>query len=481
MNIREILKGVKVVDRNHLGEPEVESLAFDSRKVTKGALFIAVKGSSSDGHNYIDSAIEKGAVAIICEDPVLIAKEVPLYVVENSREALWRVAANFWDNPSEKLKVVGVTGTNGKSTTVTMLYHLFTSLGYSCGLISTIRNMVGGREYAATHTTPDILSLNELLNQMSQEGCQYCFMEVSSHALEQQRVGGIHFAGAIFTNLGRDHLDYHGSIKEYLYSKKLLFDTLSPDAFALVNGDDKNGAVMLQNCKGAHYTYALKREANFKCRVIEQSIDGMSINFGGVEVWSRFIGEFNAYNLLALYSAALLLGANKQELLVALSALPTVEGRLEYFKGGDDVTAVIDYAHTADALESVLLALTKVSPDGEIVTLFGCGGDRDRGKRVKMAEVVARYSHKIVVTSDNPRFEEPEAIIEEIKKGFSPQELKKVLTVVDRREAIKIALTVASPGAIVLIAGKGHESYQDVKGVKHHLDDREEVRSFFNA
>ncbi|MFA5713840.1 MAG: UDP-N-acetylmuramoyl-L-alanyl-D-glutamate--2,6-diaminopimelate ligase [Bacteroidales bacterium] len=480
MRLRELTEKIEILQENHLGNPQVESIAFDSRKVNEGCLFVAIKGSNSDGHNYIDDAIERGAVAVICEEPSHLSKEVPIFVTPESKEALWRVASAFWDNPSQKIKVVGVTGTNGKSTTVTLLYHLFTKLGYRCGLISTIRNMVGEREYPTTLTTPDILTLNRLLFEMGEVGCEFCFMEVSSHALDQQRVGGVEFTGAIFTNLGRDHLDYHANMREYLYSKKRLFDNLSPKAFALINSDDRNGAVMLQNCRGAHYTYALHTQANFNCRVIEQSLEGMLVNIDGKEIWSRFIGDYNGYNLLAAYSAATLLGADSQEAAVALSSLPLVEGRMEYYTGGDEITAIVDYAHTADALDSILKNLRKIAPDREIVTLFGCGGGRDRGKRVKMAEVVARYSNRVVVTSDNPRFEEPEAIVEEILKGFRPNELKKVLTIVNRREAIKTALSIASSGAIVLIAGKGHEVYQEIKGVRYHFDDREEVKAFFN-
>ncbi len=456
------------------------NIAFDSREVTTGCLFVATKGSSSDGHNYINQAIESGAVAVICEKESFIKEGVCFVVTENSRKALGVVSAELYGNPSEKMKVVGITGTNGKTTTVTMLYNLFTALGYECGLISTIENRVGKEKIHATHTTPDAVSINSLMDRMVHKGCEYCFMEVSSHSLDQHRVEGIKFCGAIFSNITHDHLDYHKEFKEYIRAKKRLFDNLPKNAFALTNADDKNGAVMVQNCKAAVYRYSCRSSADFNCKIVESGLEGMLLQIGGKELWTRFIGKHNAYNLIAVYSTALLLNANEEEVLIHLSALESVAGRLEYIKGGDNLTAIVDYAHTPDALQNVLKTLSSAAGEAEIVTVFGCGGDRDKTKRPEMAQVAATYSHKIVVTSDNPRTENPEAIIEDIKKGFERKDLINTLFITDRAQAIKAAITTAKPGSLILVAGKGHETYQEIMGVRSHFDDKEIIEEIFN-
>ncbi len=465
-----------------LGNPQIDitNIEFDSRNVTEGSLFIALKGSNSDGHDYIEIAIKKGAKAIVCEKTTVLEEGICYIITSNTHKAIGIIASEYYDNPSHKIRVVGITGTNGKTTTVTLLYNLFTSLGYKCGLISTIENYIGKTKIEATHTTPNPLEMNLLMSQMAYEGCEYCFMEVSSHALDQERTSGIKFEGALFSNITHDHLDYHKTFQEYIRVKKTFFDNLPKDAFVLTNLDDKNGMVMVQNCDANIYTYSCTSSANFNCKIIESSINGMLIKIGNKEIWTRFIGLHNAYNFLAVYSAAKLLGAQEEELLTALSALKTVSGRLEYIQGGDDLTAVVDYAHTPDALKNVLKTLKDVAKESEIVAVFGCGGNRDKTKRAEMAQVSALYSNKIIVTSDNPRFEEPEDIIEDIKQGFKTGDRLRTLYITDRREAIKAALTTAKPGSIILVAGKGHETYQDVKGVKHHFDDKEEIATIFN-
>lgn len=460
---------------------DITSIYFDSRVVTEGALFIALRGAATDGHNFIDSAIEKGAKAIVCESlPTMQQQGVCYVVTSETHKATGIIASEFYGNPSTKIRVVGITGTNGKTTTVTLLYNLFTSLGYKCGLISTIENFVGKKKIDATHTTPDHLQINSLMAQMAHEGCEFCFMEVSSHALDQDRTWGITFEGAVFSNITHDHLDYHKTFAEYIRVKKLFFDNLPKQAFALTNLDDRNGMVMVQNCKANIYTYSCLSHASFNCKIIESSLAGMQIKIGNREIWTRFIGLHNAYNLLAVYSSAKLLGAQEDELLTALSALESVSGRLEYIKGGNNLTAVVDYAHTPDALKNVLKTLKEVARDVQIVTVFGCGGNRDKTKRPEMAQISALFSDKIIVTSDNPRFEEPQDIIEDIKKGFKPAEILRTLYITDRREAIKAALTTAKPGSIILVAGKGHETYQEVKGIRHHFDDKEEITTIFD-
>lgn len=474
-----LLKGVKILKVLNLKDINIDSICFDSRECKEGSLFVAIKGTQSDGHNYINEAIKRGAAAILCENEPENA-EITVFVTNDSHEALGTVASNFFGNPSEQLKLVGITGTNGKTTTVTLLYELFRKMGYKCGLISTITNYINGREVPATHTTPDQISLNSLIAQMTAEGCEFCFMEVSSHSVDQKRISGLKFTGAIFSNITHDHLDYHKTFAEYIKCKKRFFDNLQSDAFALTNIDDKNGEIMLQNTQAKRYRYSCMSPADYNCKIIEKGLDGMLVNMDGTEMWSRFIGVHNAYNLLAVYSSARLLGAQKEEVLLHLSSLGSVAGRLEYIKGGDDITAVIDYAHTPDALENVLKTLKDSASGNQIVTVFGCGGNRDKSKRPEMAAIAAKFSDKVVVTSDNPRFEEPEEIINDIRAGFTITDLKRTLFITDRREAIRAAIITAEKGAIVLVAGKGHENYQDVKGVKHHFDDKEVIASIFN-
>jgi UDP-N-acetylmuramoyl-L-alanyl-D-glutamate--2,6-diaminopimelate ligase len=480
MILSKLLNNIKVVTIIGSIDVDVKSICFDSREVKEGSVFVAVKGSASDGHDFISNAIELGAVAIVCE--VLPAGTVSATIVqvEDSHKALGFLATNYYNNPSEKLKLVGITGTNGKTTTVTLLYQLFTKLGYKCGLLSTIANFVFDKRVESTHTTPDPLEINSLLSQMVFEGCEYCFMEVSSHSLDQNRVWGLNFIGAIFSNITHDHLDYHKTFQEYIRVKKSFFDNLNPTAFALTNIDDKNGLIMLQNTVAKKYRYSCHSPADFNCRIIEKGLDGMLVKIDNREVWTKFIGAHNAYNLLAIYSTAILLGADKEEVLVHISSLTSVSGRLEYLKGFNDLTAVVDYAHTPDALENVLKTLSDCAGESEIVTVFGCGGNRDKTKRPEMAQISAKYSHKVIVTSDNPRFEEPDAIIEDIKAGFTAKERASALFISDREQAIKAAILMAKKGSIILVAGKGHEDYQDIKGVKHHFDDKEVISEVFN-
>ncbi len=480
MKISKLLNNIKVVTITGNQEPEVKSVCFDSREVKDGALFVAIKGGTSDGHDYIVKAVEGGACAIICETLPSETLPVTMIQVEDSHKALGYLASNFYNNPSEKLKMVGITGTNGKTTTVTLLYQLFTKLGYKCGLLSTIANFVADRQVAATHTTPDPLETNALLSEMADAGCEYCFMEVSSHSLDQNRVCGINFAGAIFSNITHDHLDYHKTFQEYIRAKKSFFDNLPATAFALTNIDDRNGLVMIQNTQARKYRYSCQASADFNCKIIEKGLDGMLVKIDNREVWTKFIGAHNAYNLLAVYSTAILLGGNREEVLVHLSSLTSVSGRLEYIKGFKNLTAVVDYAHTPDALENVLKTLRDCAGESELVTVFGCGGNRDKTKRPEMAQIAAKYSDKVIVTSDNPRFEEPDAIIEDIKAGFTAKERSSAMFITDRREAIRTAILMSKEGSIILVAGKGHENYQDIKGVKHHFDDKEVISEVFN-
>jgi len=451
----------------------ISSVAFDSRKVKKDSLFVAIKGTASDGHTFISKAIESGAIAIVCEDLPKERLETVTYIkVKNSHEALGFIACNFFDNPSEKLKLVGITGTNGKTTTVTLLFNLFKSLGYLVGLLSTVQNKINNTVIPATHTTPDALTLNELLQQMVEQGCEYAFMEVSSHAIVQHRVTGISFTGAVFSNITHDHLDYHKTFDEYIKAKKGLFDSLTSGSFALSNVDDKNGMVMMQNTHAKKHTYSLKTVADFKCKIIENHLNGLLLNIDGKEVWVKLIGSFNAYNVLAVYATAVLLKQDKTNVLTALSNLNSVEGRFQYFKSKGGVMGIIDYAHTPDALKNVLETVKDIRTGNEqVITLVGCGGDRDTTKRPIMAAIACEYSNKIILTSDNPRSEDPEEILNQMQKGISPVDVKKTLRISDRKEAIRTACTLAKPGDIILIAGKGHEKYQEIKGVKHDFDD----------
>ncbi|MFI5140930.1 MAG: UDP-N-acetylmuramoyl-L-alanyl-D-glutamate--2,6-diaminopimelate ligase [Bacteroidia bacterium] len=453
----------------------VSSITFDSRKVKKDSLFIAVKGTAVDGHNFIAQAIETGAIAIVCEElPSTQLENITYVKVKNANYALGIIAANFYDNPSQKLKLVGVTGTNGKTTTATLLYNLFKSLGYTVGLLSTVKNKINNEELVATHTTPDAISLNELLNKMLEKGCQYVFMEVSSHAIVQHRVTGITFAGGVFTNITHDHLDYHKTFDEYIKAKKTFFDNLPEEAFALTNKDDANGMVMLQNTKATRVTYALKSPADHKCRIVENHLNGLLLNIDNKEVWVKLIGMFNAYNVLAVYSVAVLLKQDATNILTALSTLNSVEGRFQYLKSETGIIGIVDYAHTPDALKNVLETIKGIRTGNEqVVTLAGCGGDRDAAKRPIMAKIACQFSNKVILTSDNPRSEDPEEILNQMQKGIDPVDAKKTLRITDRKEAIKTACSLAKPGDIILIAGKGHEKYQEIKGVKHPFDDFE--------
>ncbi len=451
----------------------ISSVTFDSRAVKKDSLFVATKGTAVDGHNFIDKAIENGAIAIVCEEMPKSKNETVTYIkVKDSSFALGIIACNFFDNPSEKLKLVGITGTNGKTTTVTLLFNLFKSLGYSVGLLSTVENKINNTVIPATHTTPDALTLNELLTTMLAQGCEYVFMEVSSHAVAQNRIAGLSFTGAIFSNITHDHLDYHKTFDEYIKAKKGFFDQLPNTAFALVNRDDRNGTVMLQNTKSQKYTYGLQNIADFKCRILENQLNGLLLNIDNTEVWVKLIGTFNAYNVLAVYATAILLKQNKTNVLTALSNLNSVEGRFQYIKSPKGIIGIVDYAHTPDALKNVLETIKDIRTGNEqVITLVGCGGDRDAAKRPVMAAIACEYSNKVILTSDNPRSEDPEDILDQMQKGVNPADTKKTLRITDRKEAIKTACSLSNPGDIILIAGKGHEKYQEIKGVKHLFDD----------
>ncbi|MGZ4037504.1 MAG: UDP-N-acetylmuramoyl-L-alanyl-D-glutamate--2,6-diaminopimelate ligase, partial [Bacteroidia bacterium] len=453
----------------------ISSITFDSRKVKKDTLFVATKGTATDGHKFIDKAIESGAAAIICEElPGQRNEHVAYIKVADSTLALGYMACNFFDNPSRKLKLVGVTGTNGKTTTVTLLFNLFRNLGYNVGLLSTVENKINNEVIPATHTTPDALSLNELLLTMVEKGCEYAFMEVSSHAVVQNRIAGIEFTGAVFTNITHDHLDYHKTFDEYIKAKKRFFDMLPDEAFALTNRDDKNGMVMLQNTKAKKYTYSLQNVADYKCKIIENHLNGLLLHINNQEVWVKLIGTFNAYNVLAVYSVAHLLRQNTTNILTTLSNLNAVEGRFQYVKSKGGVIGIVDYAHTPDALKNVLETIKDIRTGNEqVITLVGCGGDRDAAKRPVMANIACQFSNKVILTSDNPRSEDPEEILNQMQKGVDVTDVKKTLRITDRKEAIKTACTLANNGDIILIAGKGHEKYQEIKGVKSHFDDME--------
>jgi UDP-N-acetylmuramoyl-L-alanyl-D-glutamate--2,6-diaminopimelate ligase len=483
MVLREILYKVKI--RSVIGstETEIKDVQIDSRKVTPGSLFIAVKGTAVDGHQFIDKAIGQGAIAVVHEGKQPAQKDEVVYVqVESSTEAAGYIAHNFFGRPSAKMKVVGVTGTNGKTTIVTLLYKLFTSLGYKCGLLSTVENKIADKIAPATHTTPDAVSLNALLKQMADEECTHVFMEASSHAIHQRRITGLQFAGGIFSNITHDHLDYHQSFDEYIRVKKSFFDSLPSSAFAISNSDDKRGTVMLQNTTAKKYYYSLRTVADFKGKILENSLTGLVMTVNDQEVHFRLIGEFNAYNLLAVYGTAICVGEDKQEVLRCLSVLTGAEGRFDYMvSASDKVIAIVDYAHTPDALLNVLATVKKLKKGFEkIITVVGCGGDRDKTKRPVMAEVACEHSDKVIFTSDNPRSEDPAQIIKDMEAGISAAAKRKYISIVDRREAIKTAIGLANKEDIVLIAGKGHEKYQEIKGVKNHFDDKEVVKEMFD-
>ena len=472
--LNEILKGIEFTLAGGKLSTKVANVAFDSRKVVKGSLFVAVRGTQSDGHDFIASAIEKGAVVIVCEDvPEVGTSNITIIQVKNTAAILGIMAANFYDNPTDELKLIGVTGTNGKTSIVTILYHLFKGLGFKCGLISTIRVLIDDKEKPATHTTPDPVQLNSYFADMVSKGCEYCFMEVSSHAIDQHRIGGLNFSGGIFTNITRDHLDYHLTFDNYLKVKKFFFDHLNKNAFALVNSDDKHSPVMLQNCVALKKSYGLKNNADFKTKLIESDITGMQLLINGHEFHTSRVGNFNASNLTAVYGTAILLGMDEEKVLMQLSIPVIIDGRFEILYGSNHMIGIIDYAHTPDALENVLSAIHEVNAlNGRIITVFGCGGNRDKGKRPIMGKIAAEMSDVAIITSDNPRFEEADQIISDIEAGIDKSLRKKTLSITDRENAIKTACTLAQPHDIILVAGKGHENYQDINGVKNPFDDK---------
>ena len=464
-------------------EVNVSSVNIDSRLVQEGGMFIAIKGTQADGHAYIPAAEEKGATAIVCEEmPEKQNPAVAYVVVPDAQAVAGKLATTFYGNPSQSLKLVGVTGTNGKTTIATLLYDLFREMGHKCGLLSTVCNYIDGEAYPSTHTTPDAISLNRLLAQMVEAGCEYAFMEVSSHALAQERVGGLEFSGAIFTNLTRDHMDFHETMENYLKAKKSFFDNLPRNAFAITNLDDKNGPVMVQNCRGDVKNYSTRTICDYRARLVETHLDGMILEFNNREFSTMLTGRFNISNLLAIYGAAVELGKDPEEVLRVLSTLRPVSGRFETLHSTDGISAIVDYAHTPDALKNVLGTINEVlRGKGNIITVVGAGGNRDKGKRPIMATEAVKGSNRVILTSDNPRFEEPQDIINDMLTGLSDEQKKNVISIVDRKEAIRTACALAQKGDVILVAGKGHEDYQDVKGVKHHFDDKEIIREIFNA
>ena len=482
MLLKEILSRVTVEEYNGDLNIPISGVNIDRRRIAEGHLFIAVKGTQVDGHTFIDKAISQGATAILVCEP--IPEEVPEGVtfvrVADTEDAVGKVATMFYGDPTSKLKLVGVTGTNGKTTIATVLYEMFRGFGHKCGLCSTVCNYIDGTPYPTECTTPDAITLNQLLAEMVAQGCTYAFMECSSHAIQQKRIGGLTFAGALFTNLTRDHLDYHKTFDAYRDAKKAFFDNLPKQAFAITNADDKNGAVMLQNCKAKLRSYSTRTAADFKGRILEESIEGMLLDINGQEVSVRFVGRFNVSNLLAVYGAAVMLGNEPQEVLRVMSELTPVNGRFETIRSPKGVNAIIDYAHTPDALQNVLTSIRDIVKNKvQVITVCGAGGNRDKGKRPLMAKEAALHSDRVIITSDNPRFEEPEAIINDMLEGLDSEQRTRTISITDRREAIRTAVMLAQPGDVILVAGKGHEPYQDIKGVKHHFDDHEEVRAAF--
>ena len=481
MRLKELLKNIKPTQVVGDENTDITGVNIDSRKIKQGHLFVAMKGTQVDGHQFIPKALDLGASAILCEDlPAELKENVTYIQVASTEDAVGKVATIFYGNPSEKLKLVGVTGTNGKTTIATLLYNMFRKLGYKCGLLSTVCNYIEGEAIPADHTTPDPIELNALLSKMVEAGCQYAFMECSSHAIHQKRIGGLKFAGGIFTNLTRDHMDYHKTVENYRNAKKAFFDGLPKSAFAITNADDKNGKVMVQNCKAQIKTYSTRSMADFRAHILECHFEGMYLEIDGHEVGVQFIGKFNVSNLLAVYGAAVMLGQKPEDILIALSTLKSVSGRLEPIQSPEGYTAIVDYAHTPDALENVLKAIHEVlNGKGKVITVCGAGGNRDKGKRPLMAQEAVKQSDKVIITSDNPRFEEPQDIINDMLAGLDKQQMKKVVSIVDRREAIRTACMMAEKGDVILIAGKGHEDYQEIKGVKHHFDDKEVVKEIF--
>ncbi len=483
MKLNEVLKNIipiKIVGNDNV---EITGVNIDSRRIKAGHLFVAIRGTQVDGHQFIDKAIELGADAVLCEElPEKLSDHVTYVQVESTEDAVGKVATLFYGNPSHKLKLVGVTGTNGKTTIATLLYNMFRKFGYKVGLLSTVCNYIDDVEVPADHTTPDPIELNELLAKMVEAGCEYAFMECSSHAIHQKRIGGLKFAGGLFTNLTRDHLDYHKTFENYRNAKKAFFDALPKDAFAITNADDKNGMIMVQNTKATVKTYSIRTMADFRARILECHFEGMYLEIDGREVGVQFIGKFNVSNLLAVYGAAIMLGKKPEDILLVLSTLHSVSGRLEPIHSPEGFTAIVDYAHTPDALANVLNAIHEVlDGKGHVITVCGAGGNRDKGKRPLMAQEAVRQSDKVIITSDNPRFEDPQEIINEMLAGLNEQQMRKVISIVDRKEAIRTACMMAQKGDVVLVAGKGHENYQEIKGVKHHFDDKEVLHEIFKA
>lgn len=483
MKLNDLLKNIKPLNIVGNTDKDIKGINIDSRKIEQGHLFVAMKGTQTDGHKFIEKAIELGALAVLLEDmPAETAEKDVTYIqVKSTEDAVGKVATTFYGDPSHQLKLVGVTGTNGKTTVATLLYNMFRKFGHKVGLLSTVCNYIDDKEVPASHTTPDPIELNALLARMVAEGCEYAFMECSSHAIHQRRIGGLKFAGGLFTNLTRDHLDYHKTFENYRDAKQMFFDDLSKDAFAIINADDKNGMVMVQNCKAKIKTYSTKRMADFRARILECHFEGMYLEVDGKEVGVQFIGKFNVSNLLAVYGTAILLGKKAEDILVALSTLKNVNGRLEPIASPEGYTAIVDYAHTPDALENVLMAIHEVldGKGGNVFTVCGAGGNRDKGKRPLMALEAVKRSDKVILTSDNPRNEDPQAIIDDMLAGLDTTQKKKVLSITDRKEAIRTACMMAQKGDVILIAGKGHETYQEINGVKHHFDDHEVVREIF--
>ena len=481
MTLSELIKNIDTVNITGSTDIEIKGVDIDSRRVAEGHLFVAMKGTQVDGHTFIGKAVDQGAAAILCEDmPAEVVEGVTYVQVSSTEDAVGKVATQFYGDPSRKLKLVGVTGTNGKTTIATLLYNMFRKLGYKCGLLSTVCNYIEEEKIPADHTTPDPIELNALLSRMVDAGCEYAFMECSSHAIAQKRIGGLNFTGGIFTNLTRDHLDYHKTFENYRDAKKAFFDGLPMTAFAITNADDKNGMVMVQNTKAKVKTYSVRSMADFKAKILECHFGGMYLEIDGREVGVQFIGKFNVSNLLAVYGAAVMLGQNPENILIAMSTLKSVSGRLDPVHSPLGYTAIVDYAHTPDALENVLKAIHEVlNGKGHVITVCGAGGNRDKGKRPIMAQEAVKQSDKVIITSDNPRFEDPQDIINDMLAGLTPQQMTKVVSIVDRKEAIRTACMLAQKGDVILVAGKGHEDYQEIKGVKHHFDDKEIIRDIF--
>ena len=482
INLKEILWKVAIEAVNGSTDVAIEKMEFDSRKISENDVFIAIRGTISDGHDFIETAINKGAIAIICDTfPEIIISGITYIRVKDTNKAMAFMAANYFENPSQKLKLVGITGTNGKTTVASLLYQLFQKAGYKVGLLSTVKILVDTKEYKATHTTPDSITINQYLKEMVDEGVEYCFMEVSSHGIHQKRTEGLQFAGGVFTNLSHDHLDYHPTFSEYRDVKKSFFDNLPKTAFALSNSDDKNGSVMLQNTAARKLTYALKTYSDYKAQILENQLSGLLLKINDNEVWVRLIGTFNAYNLLAIYGTAVELGLESLEVLRLLSELESVSGRFQYIVSKGNITAIVDYAHTPDALENVLKTINDIRTKNEqLITVVGCGGDRDKTKRPIMADIAATLSDKLIITSDNPRTENPETIIAEMEQGVAPQNFKKTVSNSDRKQAIKAACQLAQANDIILIAGKGHETYQEINGVRHDFDDMKIVKEMLD-